>query len=62
MLLNLMRVEGVEPEELMHRSYRQFQTERLLPALQQKLRRLEVGRDSLYHVEGMLCRSSATYP
>ncbi|RMZ55556.1 hypothetical protein APUTEX25_000139, partial [Auxenochlorella protothecoides] len=46
MLLNLMRVEGVEPEELMHRSYRQFQTERLLPALQQKLRRLEGEHES----------------
>ena len=42
MLLNLLRVEGVEPEELMRRSYRQFQTERSLPTLHRKLKLLQV--------------------
>lgn len=43
MLLNLLKVEGVEPEELMRRSYRQFQTQRMLPTLQRQLKELEVG-------------------
>jgi ATP-dependent RNA helicase DOB1 len=36
MLLNLLRAEGADPEGLMRRSYRQFQTERQLPQLQLK--------------------------
>ncbi|EFN51100.1 hypothetical protein CHLNCDRAFT_141429 [Chlorella variabilis] len=47
MLLNLLRVEGVEPEELMARSYRQFQMERALPQLEARVRRLEAERDGL---------------
>lgn len=43
MLLNLLKVEGVEPEELMRRSYRQFQTQQMLPSLQRELKELEVG-------------------
>ena len=37
------RVEGVQPEELMARSYRQFQMERALPGLQARVARLEVS-------------------
>lgn len=36
MLLNLLRAEDANPEGLMRRSYRQFQMERSLPALQLK--------------------------
>lgn len=43
MLLNLLQVEGIEPEELMRRSYRQFQTERRLPGMKKKLEELQVG-------------------
>jgi hypothetical protein len=42
----LRRVEGVEPEELMARSYRQFQTERALPGLEARVKKLEVRRHS----------------
>ena len=37
------RHEGVEPEALMQRSYRQFQAERALPALEARAARLEVS-------------------
>ena len=43
MLLNLLRVEGGEPEHLLRASYRQFQVERSLPALQQRIAALQVG-------------------
>ena len=36
------RVQGVEPEQLMALSYRQFQMERALPALEARVARLEV--------------------
>jgi hypothetical protein len=36
----------VEPEELMARSYRQFQTERALPGLEARVKKLEVRRHS----------------
>ena len=36
------RVEGVDPEALMARSYRQFQCERALPGLEARVARLEV--------------------
>ncbi|KAI3427412.1 hypothetical protein D9Q98_010327 [Chlorella vulgaris] len=47
MLLNLLRVEGVEPEQLMARSYRQFQMERALPELEARVAKLEAQRDAL---------------
>ncbi|KAL4426270.1 hypothetical protein ABPG77_009885, partial [Micractinium sp. CCAP 211/92] len=47
MLLNLLRVEGVDPETLMSRSYRQFQLERGLPALEERVQRLEAERDAI---------------
>lgn len=50
MLLNLLRVEGVEPETLMSLSYRQFQMERALPALEARVAKLEAKRDTI-HVE-----------
>ncbi len=36
MLLNIMRAEGAEPEQLLRSSFRQFQAERDLPQLQAK--------------------------
>ena len=50
MLLNMLRVEGAEPEELMRRSYRQFQAERVLPALEARANALEQERDAV-HIE-----------
>ena len=48
MLLNMLRVEGAEPEELMKRSYRQFQAERALPALEARADAIEAERDAIY--------------
>jgi hypothetical protein len=42
MLLNLMCFEGADPEQLIRLSYRQFQTERALPALEAQVKKLEV--------------------
>ena len=42
MLLNMLRVEGANPEALLRASYRQFQMERSLPALEKKVHQLEV--------------------
>ena len=47
MLLNMLKVPDASPEELMRRSYRQFQAERALPSLEAKLTALESERDSL---------------
>ena len=47
MLLNILRTEGTAPEELMRRSYRQFQTERALPALEAQAAALEVERNGV---------------
>lgn len=47
MLLNMLKVEDASPEELMRRSYRQFQAERALPALEAKLEALEAERDAV---------------
>ncbi|KAG2452954.1 hypothetical protein HYH02_002291 [Chlamydomonas schloesseri] len=47
MLLGLMRVEGAEPEQLMAASFRQFQTERSLPALEARVAALEAARDAI---------------
>ena len=41
MLVNMMRVEGANVEDLIMRSYRQFQSEKQIPALEDKVRRLE---------------------
>ena len=41
MLVNMMRVEGAKVEDLIKRSYRQFQSEQRIPALEDKVRRLE---------------------
>lgn len=46
-------VEGVDPETLMSRSYRQFQLERGLPALEERVQRLEVSG----HPPGRLAHS-----
>ena len=41
MLVNMMRVEGANVEDLIKRSYRQFQSEKRIPALEDKLQRVE---------------------
>jgi ATP-dependent RNA helicase DOB1 len=41
MLINMMRVEDAKVEDLIKRSYRQFQAEKAIPALESKVRRLE---------------------
>ena len=43
MLLNILRTDGSDPQQLMRLSYRQFQTERALPTLESRVLRLEVG-------------------
>lgn len=47
MLLNLMRVEGVDPEYLIRRSFHQFQTDRNFPKLEQKLLELEEAKNKI---------------
>lgn len=47
MLLNMLRVEGHEPEDLMKRSYRQFQVERALPELENKLEAQQAQHDAM---------------
>ena len=42
MLLNMLRVEGANPEKMLRVSYRQFQMERSLPHLERKVQQLEV--------------------
>ena len=41
MLVNMMRIEGAKVEDLIMRSYRQFQSEKKIPALEDKVRKLE---------------------
>ncbi|CAG9465443.1 unnamed protein product [Pedinophyceae sp. YPF-701] len=43
MLLNMMRLEGSKPEEIMSRSFRQFQAERAIPGLERRLAQLEAS-------------------
>jgi len=40
MLVNLLRVEGIEPEYIIKRSFHQFQSESSVPAMKNKLREL----------------------
>eukprot|EP00823_Brevimastigomonas_motovehiculus_P002489 TRINITY_DN1514_c0_g1_i1.p1 TRINITY_DN1514_c0_g1~~TRINITY_DN1514_c0_g1_i1.p1 ORF type:complete len:630 (-),score=112.30 TRINITY_DN1514_c0_g1_i1:78-1967(-) len=47
MLLNLLRVEEADPEFMMARSFHQFQTNRQVPQLKQKLKMLEQETQSL---------------
>ena len=42
MLLNLLLSEAADPESLLKASFRQFQVERSLPALNQRIAQLEV--------------------
>jgi len=44
MLLNLLLSEAADPESLLRASFRQFQVERSLPALTQRIAQLEVSR------------------
>jgi ATP-dependent RNA helicase DOB1 len=48
MLLNMLKVEDASPEELMRRSYRQFQAERALPGLEAKLAALEAEKEAVH--------------
>lgn len=41
MLINMMRMEGARVEDLIQRSYRQFQSEKAIPALKLRLQKLE---------------------
>ncbi|KAK9840731.1 hypothetical protein WJX81_000998 [Elliptochloris bilobata] len=47
MLLNLLRGGGATPEQLLRASFRQFQTERALPALRARAAALEADRDAV---------------
>mmetsp|Transcript_5957 Transcript_5957/g.15823 ORF Transcript_5957/g.15823 Transcript_5957/m.15823 type:complete len:1086 (-) Transcript_5957:281-3538(-) len=47
MLLNLMRVEGADPEALLGLSFKQFQMERSLPQLEARTEALRVQRDAI---------------
>jgi ATP-dependent RNA helicase DOB1 len=47
MLLNLMRVEGVDPEYLIRKSFHQFQTDRNFPKLEQKVLELEKEKEKI---------------
>jgi ATP-dependent RNA helicase DOB1 len=51
MLLNLLRMEGVDPERMMQLSFHQFQSERAIPPMQEELAKIEKERDDVY-VEG----------
>ncbi|EIE21291.1 antiviral helicase [Coccomyxa subellipsoidea C-169] len=47
MLLNLLLSEALEPEALLRQSFRQFQTERSLPALRARIAALQEERDAV---------------
>lgn len=51
MLLNMLRVEGANPEALLRASYRQFQMERSLPDLERKVQDLEVSHCDLQDLQ-----------
>ncbi|KAL3145466.1 hypothetical protein ABBQ32_003293 [Trebouxia sp. C0010 RCD-2024] len=51
MLLNMLRVEGANPEALLRASYRQFQMERSMPELERKVQQLEGERDAVHVAE-----------
>eukprot|EP00698_Gefionella_okellyi_P004389 TRINITY_DN14051_c0_g1_i1.p1 TRINITY_DN14051_c0_g1~~TRINITY_DN14051_c0_g1_i1.p1 ORF type:complete len:1036 (-),score=267.67 TRINITY_DN14051_c0_g1_i1:35-2956(-) len=47
MVLNLLRVDEVDPEYLMSRSFHQFQNDRQLPEMESRAKRVEAERNSL---------------
>lgn len=47
MLINMIRVEGANPEDLISRSYRQFQSEKAIPALKAKLHAVQKCIDDI---------------
>lgn len=47
MILNLLRVEGADPEALIQSSFAQFQNDRALPALEAKIVEIETKRDAV---------------
>lgn len=46
-LLNLLRVEAINPEELLSKSFLQYQNEQALPALKKTLEEKELARNSI---------------
>lgn len=52
MILNLIRVEGAEPENLMTSSFAQFQSDRNLPKLEAAAEALAVARDAVEVEDG----------
>ncbi|CAL53584.1 Helicase, C-terminal [Ostreococcus tauri] len=50
MILNLMRVEGADPESLIQSSFAQFQNDRALPGIEAKIVEIEKERDAV-HIE-----------
>ncbi|EFA83539.1 DEAD/DEAH box helicase [Heterostelium album PN500] len=47
MLLNMMRVEDIDPESLLKRSFHQYQQESLIPQLNQKITQLEKEKTTI---------------
>eukprot|EP00730_Choanoeca_flexa_P002256 TRINITY_DN10976_c0_g1_i5.p1 TRINITY_DN10976_c0_g1~~TRINITY_DN10976_c0_g1_i5.p1 ORF type:complete len:813 (+),score=168.57 TRINITY_DN10976_c0_g1_i5:39-2441(+) len=47
MVLNLLRVEDINPEYMLERSFHQFQTMQAIPEAQAKMRSLEQARDEI---------------
>ncbi|KAH3731542.1 DEAD/DEAH box helicase, partial [Pelomyxa schiedti] len=54
MLLNLLRVEGIDPDYLVSKSFRQFQTHNASPALMQKIQTLEQKKTAIIVEEEQL--------
>jgi len=66
MIINLLRVEGIDPEYIVKRSFHQFQSERAVPGLKSKVQDLN-QQLSLYNLENesllkeaIQCSSQAT--
>src|SRR5690606_32082639 len=47
MLLNTLRVEGMDPERILRNSFHQYQNDKILPELKQKLEELEKEYESI---------------
>ncbi|PRP82873.1 hypothetical protein PROFUN_04736 [Planoprotostelium fungivorum] len=47
MLLNLLRVEEINPEYMLRRSFHQFQVDRGIPVIKEKIKMLEAKRDDI---------------
>ncbi|EGG14109.1 DEAD/DEAH box helicase [Cavenderia fasciculata] len=47
MLLNMMRVEDIDPEKLLKRSFHQYQQESIIPQLTDKVQKIEAEKDQI---------------